>query len=381
MGIDRSDVRLVLHFEMPGSLENYIQEAGRAGRDGEPARCVLLYDPADANLQFSKGAMSEVKKREIERVLRALRRAKRNKFGEIVITSDELLRDEDLADLHEERKDARDTKVKTAIAWLERGGFLSRDENMTEVFQGQPLVKDLDQARAIIATLHLPGYVASLWLNILSVLFNAPEDQGLSADSIAERLFSNRERLQQAEAAWKLTPAQIVIRVLHDMAEARLIDRGIMLTAILRPKGKGNAMLVLQAVSDLEQRLISLMQAEDPNADDGRWVELDVRRVAQRLRNDGSEVNPLAVKALVKSLSIDGKGLAAGIGSIELQHLGRDRYRVRLQRNKTGAATSRPAPTATTLMGSFRKGEKFQDRISSESSPLLCHHRLENHSL
>ncbi|MCU0592880.1 MAG: UvrD-helicase domain-containing protein, partial [Desulfobacterales bacterium] len=333
MGIDKPDVRLVLHFEMPGSLENYIQEAGRAGRDGEPARCVLLYDPADANLQFSKGAMSEVKKREIERILRALRRAKRNKFGEIVITSDELLRDEDLADLHEERKDARDTKVKTAIAWLERGGFLSRDENMTEVFQGRPRVKDLDQARAIIATLHLPGYVASLWLNILSVLFNAPEDQGLSADSIAERLFSNRERLQQAEAAWKLTPAQIVIRVLHDMAEARLIDRGIMLTAILRPKGKGNAMLVLQAVSDLEQRLIALMQAEDPNADDGRWVELDVRRVAQRLRNDGSEVNPLAVRALVKSLSIDGKGLAAGLGSIELQHLGRDRYRMRLQRN------------------------------------------------
>ncbi len=61
MGIDKANVRLVLHFEMPGSLENYIQEAGRAGRDGEPARCVLLYDPDDANLQFRKGAMSEVK--------------------------------------------------------------------------------------------------------------------------------------------------------------------------------------------------------------------------------------------------------------------------------------------------------------------------------
>ncbi len=75
-----------------------------------------------------------------------------------------------------------------------------------------------------------------------------------------------------------------MIHALHDMAEARLIDRGIMLTAILRPKGKGNAMQVLQAVSDLEERLLALMQAEDPDADDGRWVELDVRRVAQRLK-------------------------------------------------------------------------------------------------
>jgi ATP-dependent DNA helicase RecQ len=254
MGIDKADVRLVLHFEMPGSLENYIQEAGRAGRDGAPARCVLLYDPADANLQFRKGAMSEVKKREIERILRALRRAKRNRFGEIVITSDELLRDEDLAGLHGDRKEVRDTKVKTAVAWLERGGFLSRDENLTEVFQGKPVVKDLDEARAIIARLNLPKFVAGLWENILHVLFNSHEDRTLSADDIAEGLFHGGDLLQQAEKAWNMTPAQIVIQVLHDMAEARLIDRGIMLTAILRPKGKGHAMRVLQAVSNLEQR-------------------------------------------------------------------------------------------------------------------------------
>ena len=332
MGIDKPDVRLVLHFEMPGSLENYIQEAGRAGRDGAPARCVLLYDPADADLQFRKGAIAEVKKREIERILRALRRAKRNRYGEIVITSDELLRGEDLAGLHADRRVVRDTKVKTAVAWLERSGFLSREENLTEVFQGRPLVKDLDEARAVIAGLNLPEFVAGLWVNILRVLFNASEDRGLSADSIAESLFPSRDLLQQVENAWKLTPAQIVIHALHDMAEARLIDRGIMLNAILRPKGKGNAMVVLQEVSDLEERLIALMQQEDPEADDGRWVELDARRVAQRLKSDRSGANPLAVRALVKGLSHDGKGLAAGLGSLELRHLGRDRYQVRLQR-------------------------------------------------
>ena len=119
MGIDKPDVRLVIHADIPGSLENYLQEAGRAGRDQQAARCVLMYTQDDVERQFGMSARSRLSRREIHGVLRALRNLDRKKRfeGEVVATAGEILgEDEDKALERDSATD--DSRVRTAVAWL-----------------------------------------------------------------------------------------------------------------------------------------------------------------------------------------------------------------------------------------------------------------------
>ncbi len=68
LGIDKPNIRFVVHYDLPGSLEAYTQEAGRAGRDGDPSRCILIYRMSDTRVQnyFLTGKYPDVE--EVQRV-------------------------------------------------------------------------------------------------------------------------------------------------------------------------------------------------------------------------------------------------------------------------------------------------------------------------
>jgi ATP-dependent DNA helicase RecQ len=320
MGIDKPDVRLVIHADIPGSLENYLQEAGRAGRDRKAARCVLLYANDDVERQFSMSAHSRLSHRDIVAILKSLRRlgSKKRQDDGIVATAGEILAEEE--DHVFERDSATDdTRVRTALLWLEESHLLTREENRVQVFPSSLRVASTLEAEQRLAKTDLvTGYRDQL-VGLVGCLIDADADEGVSTDELM--------------AATGLT-AEGVRRALYDLEHVGIATNDTALTAYLHRGVARSSKTRFAAAEGLESALIALLREEAPDLGKGESSVLHLRQTTQRLKDEGHhDALPEKVWRLLRSLSMDGRSDEGGLGSIRLKKLDRETVQVTLQRN------------------------------------------------
>ena len=319
MGIDKPDVRLVVHADIPGSLENYLQEAGRAGRDRGTARCVLLYAADDVERQFSMSAYSRLTRAEIHGILRALRNLDRKKRfgGEVVATAGEILgEDEDKAFERDSVTD--DTRVRTAVAWLEEAVLLTREENVVQVFPSSLRVSSMEEARAKLERTTVAETYRGQLLRIVEALIEADADEGVTTDELM--------------GASGLSP-EGVRGALQDLERLGIASNDTALTAFVHAGVERASLKRLTAAAALETALIAHMREAAPDLGKGDTSSLHLRIAAQVLRDEGlAEPLPERLWRIVRSIAYDGRGEDGAAGSLTVRKLDAETARVRLQR-------------------------------------------------
>lgn len=318
MGVDKSDIRVVIHADIPGSLENYLQEAGRAGRDQADAQCVLLYDPQDVETQFGLSERAKLTIRDVQQILRKLRMAsQRRKDGSLIITAGEILLDEAVdTSFSADERDA-ETKVVTAIAWLERGDYLKREENHTQIFPAR-LDLTIEAAEQRLQQAQLSARRLAEFRAILHFLYQTQADARVNTDQLMQLT-----SLASEEVAGVLKQLEALGVLINDSQLTLYLTHGV----------KGASAGRLEDTLALEQALFQCLREQAPDAEQGEWQDLHLPPLTATLKAATAQAAllPLHVLRLLRSLSGDHDASGQQRSSFELRQLNRDYLKLRIR--------------------------------------------------
>jgi len=270
MGIDKDDVRLVIHYGISSSLEYYVQEVGRAGRDDKLARGLIIYSEDDLEEPFKMGGFSRISHFEISRILMGLVQCAGEKES-FSITPRELMY---AIDGKAARLAGRDvpTRVNVAAFWLEKAGFLERNENDVQVFQGQAAGSMEEIATMVSHRLqHRPQWQREQWMNIVSFLGYDRHKDFMSADGKEiQRYF-----LGVGDGPDDLFIGQHVMQTLESIAGEGLLLKDAQYVATLADNCLAEFERIAKVEMSFLNTLMSLEPDDEPEEDEPYVIYLD----------------------------------------------------------------------------------------------------------
>ena len=331
MGVDKPDVRHVVHCTVPGSLEDYLQESGRAGRDREPARCVLLYDRTDVERQLKLSARGRVHPPDVKAALRALRRMRdrrRRHRGddepEVVATTREIVAEDDTG-IFDDDPDLVETRMKVVLAQLEQTELIAQEEHRVQMYPASVKVATEAEAehkieqqvtRRGIKRGKVPALKA-----VAGLLIRTPPTEMLTTDDV----------VAQTGVDWR--ELRSVCAMLEELG---IVTNDVNITAYVHIGSPRPSEKRLEEAIETEKALVDVLREEAPDdvALQEHATELKLRRCAERVRERTERATlPEQLLTMLRSIGQDGKGEENGKGSLWVRKTSMDGVRVRLRRS------------------------------------------------